>query len=144
MRIKLREIVGDGLDIVDQVNPADLELNVDFIDLDKPVIVRGHLERVSEFVIAKLTVSYTLDTVCARCLDPIDGETSFDLEADIPFRKGDEYVDLASWVREEILTGFNPRMLCQENCKGICPGCGAYLNTESCECGNRNKETAGD
>jgi uncharacterized protein len=26
------------------------------------------------------------------------------------------------------------KLLCNENCKGICAGCGADLNTELCKC----------
>lgn len=140
MRVKIREIVEGGLDIVDRAAPKDLDLAEEFIDLEKPIIVRGHLERVSDFVLAKLTVTYTMDTVCARCLDPIEGDARFDCEAEIPFRKGDEYIDLGQKVREEILTGYVSRVLCRPDCRGICQGCGAYLNTEQCECDNKKKE----
>ncbi|MBF0122672.1 MAG: DUF177 domain-containing protein [Candidatus Omnitrophica bacterium] len=142
MRVRLREIVEGGLDIVDQAAPKDLDLKEEFINLEKPIIVKGHLERVSDFVLAKLTVTYTLDTVCARCLDPIDGDVSFDFEADLPFKMGDKHVDLGARVREEILTGYVPRVLCKEDCQGICQGCGVYLNTEKCECNNKKKEVA--
>ena len=81
-----------------------------------------------------------MDMVCARCLDPIDGDVSFDFEADLPFKMGDKYVDIGERVREEILTRYVPRVLCQEDCQGICQGCGAYLNTEKCECDNKKKE----
>ena len=140
MRVEISEIVEGGLDIVDQARPKDLDLNEEFMNLDKTVVVKGHLERVNEFVLVKLTVTYTLDTVCARCLDPIDGDISFDFEADLPFKVGDKYVDLGERVREEILTGYVPRVLCKEDCQGICQGCGAYLNTEKCECDNKKKE----
>jgi len=26
------------------------------------------------------------------------------------------------------------RILCREDCKGLCPGCGANLNIEPCRC----------
>ncbi|MBF0569874.1 MAG: DUF177 domain-containing protein [Candidatus Omnitrophica bacterium] len=142
MRIKIREIVGDGLDIIEQVMPADLDLSEDFLNLEKPVRVEGHLERVDEFVLARLKVTYSADMVCSRCLDSVEGDVSVDLEFEIEFRKGDEFIDLGSRVREEILISYAPHVLCKEDCKGICQGCGAYLNTEECECPKQksNKE----
>ena len=52
MRVKINEIVDGGLDIVDQASPKDFDLKEEFINLEKPVIVRGRLERVSDFVLA--------------------------------------------------------------------------------------------
>lgn len=141
MRVKIREIMGDGgLDIVDQAMPEELDLREDFLNLEKPIVVRGHLERVDEFVLGRLKATYGVDTICARCLDPLERDVSLDIEIDLPFKNGDEFVDIGERVREEILIAYAPRLLCQEDCKGICAGCGAYLNTEKCECDNKKKE----
>jgi len=29
------------------------------------------------------------------------------------------------------------KLLCREDCQGICPGCGANLNQEACRCGEK-------
>ena len=39
-----------------------------------------------------------------------------------------------SLVYEEILLGFPMKVLCQEDCKGICKVCGANLNQGECGC----------
>ncbi len=46
----------------------------------------------------------------------------------------DDYIDLSGIFREQILLQLPMRQLCTEDCKGLCPGCGADLNTESCRC----------
>ena len=137
MRIKIREVTRQGLDIVEQVMPHELDLSEDFIDLESPIVVKGRLERVDNFILANLKVTYTVDTVCARCLDPIVGEMTRDYEFDFEFKDGDEFVDLGARVREEILMTYAPGTLCKEDCQGICKGCGVYLNTEECECEKR-------
>ncbi|MGI6260651.1 MAG: YceD family protein [Acutalibacteraceae bacterium] len=38
-------------------------------------------------------------------------------------------------VLADMLLEFPSKYLCQEDCKGICPGCGVNLNTEKCRCG---------
>lgn len=43
-------------------------------------------------------------------------------------------IDLTEIVRNNILISLPIRFLCDEDCKGICPTCGADLNEESCKC----------
>lgn len=43
-------------------------------------------------------------------------------------------IDLTDWVIEMLILDVPMKMLCREDCKGICPGCGADLNLEACTC----------
>ncbi len=91
---------------------------------------------------------------CDRCLDvfendfstafeiylmfPVEGDIMEETELDdqdmgVDFVTGDE-VDLAAIVREQIHLAMPMKVLCSENCAGICPGCGANLNREPCRC----------
>ena len=44
-------------------------------------------------------------------------------------------IDVDSLVREELLLAAPDHVLCQQNCKGICPTCGADRNAATCDCG---------
>jgi uncharacterized protein len=89
---------------------------------------------------------------CARCLEeypfPLDRRFRFVLtprvaavddseaaEKDIARTtyEGDE-VDLTPLVYEEALLALPTRPLCAETCRGLCPRCGANLNTAPCVC----------
>ena len=48
-------------------------------------------------------------------------------------------VDITSDIREELLLTMPSRFLCSEECKGLCPGCGANLNDGKCTCGKKKK-----
>lgn len=37
-------------------------------------------------------------------------------------------VDLERWVRDLLADGLPPKLLCREECRGLCPECGADLN----------------
>jgi len=50
---------------------------------------------------------------------------------------GDE-LDLAHDIEEQVAMEIPLKPLCDEDCKGLCPTCGADLNTGSCAC---SKET---
>ncbi len=44
-------------------------------------------------------------------------------------------IDLDELVREELLLAVPTHLVCQENCKGVCPTCGADRNVTDCRCG---------
>lgn len=43
-------------------------------------------------------------------------------------------IDLAQPVREELVLNTPGFALCREDCRGLCPTCGADRNTEPCSC----------
>ena len=72
--------------------------------------------------------------VCVRCgrdfpWTATDGEVAFSLEVE-----ADEFADLTEELRECIILSFPSNPLCSEDCKGLCPHCGADLNKGPCHC----------
>lgn len=45
-----------------------------------------------------------------------------------------EEINLSPFVREQVLLALPTRPLCVDSCRGLCVGCGADLNEESCRC----------
>lgn len=91
----------------------------------------------------------TLSLPCDRCLREVAETISFRTEREVDFSKSDEEraaeldetnfidgydLDVDAFVCEEILLGFPMKVLCQEDCKGICKVCGANLNEGECGC----------
>jgi uncharacterized protein len=140
MLVKLRDISREGVPFERTVMPHEIGLSEDFVDQEKPVVISGRLQLVDGFVLANLEVSYTLDTVCARCLEMLSRGFSKMCEFEIEYKQGDDSVDLGAYIREEVFIGYEPRVLCKEECKGICPSCGAYLNEEKCKCSKENNK----
>ena len=90
-----------------------------------------------------------LSVPCDRCLTeqrveiPISSEVEVDFNVTAEERVNDlnetSYIDgydldVDQLVYEEILLGFPMKVLCQEDCKGICKVCGANLNQGECGC----------
>ena len=93
-------------------------------------------------------ISGAVGTSCRRCLTDVNAPVVDDVhlifvdagedEIDDP----DVYVidarskelDLRPAVREHWLLGAPAFALCREDCKGLCPTCGADLNAGSCDC----------
>jgi uncharacterized protein len=75
---------------------------------------------------------------CARCLEPVstDLDVQFELQTDMEKK---EYIDghnldVDQLVHDEALLVWPERVLCREDCSGLCPTCGQNLNHGSCEC----------
>ncbi len=46
----------------------------------------------------------------------------------------DDVIDLAPLVLEQVVLQIPIKPLCREDCKGLCPRCGANLNETTCDC----------
>ena len=91
----------------------------------------------------------TVEIPCGRCLKPVKQEVSFRSEfvidrkktdreleeeaQDVSFLK-DTVLDTEKLAAGELLVHWPIRVLCKEDCKGICSRCGADLNIAPCEC----------
>jgi uncharacterized protein len=49
-------------------------------------------------------------------------------------------LDVDQLVRLEVLMGWPLKVLCREDCKGICDRCGKNLNDGACDCDDSPKD----
>jgi uncharacterized protein len=54
-------------------------------------------------------------------------------EAEVGYYEGDGIL-LEDALREQVLLEAPIRAICREDCKGLCPHCGANLNQQQCSC----------
>ncbi len=91
----------------------------------------------------------TLVCPCDRCLTDVDVDIPIEKDEIVDFNEtADDRIkdlnelsyingydlDVDHMVCEEILLGFPMKVLCQDDCKGICKVCGANLNQGECGC----------
>jgi uncharacterized protein len=53
----------------------------------------------------------------------------------------DEKLDLSAWARDSLVLDLPDKILCRDDCAGLCPGCGADLNHQACTCGPEEPDT---
>ncbi|MBR1859940.1 MAG: DUF177 domain-containing protein [Selenomonadaceae bacterium] len=46
----------------------------------------------------------------------------------------DGFIDIAEMIRDTVMAAQPIKNLCKEDCKGLCPICGANLNENECNC----------
>ncbi|MFR5601275.1 MAG: YceD family protein [Lachnospiraceae bacterium] len=114
----------------------------------EPVVLRiRHLGNRSLLVEGKAVLSLLIP--CSRCLQPVKIDFSLDIDCSLDMNQTDEerieeldeqpYVsgynlDVDQLVCNELLLNLPMKVLCNDNCKGICNRCGANLNHENCAC----------
>ncbi len=135
MKISIKDIKPEGIEVSGQI-AADL---VGLTPKDEgyftaPFAVQAKVNRAGNTVLAKTKVRSKYRSVCARCLADVDKDWNGNFLFDFPVDKQTEAVELDEDIRQEVLLNLPPRVLCKEDCKGICPGCGADLNNEKCKC----------
>ena len=54
-------------------------------------------------------------------------------EAEIGYYQGEGLL-LEDALREQVLLALPLKVICREDCKGLCPHCGANLNDGQCSC----------
>ena len=113
--------------------------------------VSGYLTDDAGYMRLHLTATLPYRGACARCLEPVEGVFALDFERTVAAEgtiseeqleeNDDAYVmirdgklDVDEALREELLVCFPMRLLCDEDCPGLCPKCGKPKKEGDCGC----------
>lgn len=149
MILQLREIFqieGMHLPVSYEITPEELS-EVRGYTFASPVAVSGEFYNRAGIVTLKYTVSCTLDVVCDRCLTELKRDYSYDFSHTVVpslQSEGDIYdtylvaqhdsIDMNETAISDLLLMLPTKMLCREDCKGLCDICGCNLNERTCNC----------
>ncbi len=153
MKISLSDIRDEGLHIHTQMSPGWLD-NIPELksgeegmrlasDIDVDLVVTKALREVT--VLGDL--SFSIEVPCSRCLETVRLDIKPDVrlllspadkvkdvdDVDHETYRGDE-VDLDDYLRGLIAVSLPVKVVCSEDCRGLCPRCGTNLNKETCDC----------
>lgn len=91
----------------------------------------------------------TLRIPCSRCLEPVDVPFELDICQELDLDRTEEeraenldeqpyldgyYLDVDQLIGNELLLNLPMKVLCREDCRGICNRCGMNLNHGACSC----------
>ena len=124
---------------------------LDGVTIETDARVSGSLTDNAGYMRLLLKAELDYSSECARCLAPINGVFSLDFERTV-VNEGtlsdeqldehfDEYavldkgmLDIDEQLREELLLSFPKKLLCSEDCPGLCPKCGKPRREGDCGC----------
>lgn len=147
MLLQLKDVfLNDGRRLsVDYSLPlSELELNGDY-PFKSPVEVCA--EAVNRAGLVELSVKTVFDytTRCDRCFEEIVKHMHFTfkhrLAVELIDDENDDYIETPDYnleldqlVESDIILNLPGKMLCKDDCRGLCPQCGQNLNSEQCRC----------
>lgn len=112
---------------------------------DKGVKVSGCVKNSTGIVTIEAKAEFTLNLNCDRCAERFSRSFSVPIEhtlvTEVNDETNDELIVVASFrydldplVTEDIILYLPTKILCKENCAGVCPQCGKNLNNGPCGC----------
>ena len=156
MKLDLRPMLRGETNRID----VDFHLNVTGstgVDFDSPAHIVGQITSDGGYMrlIAEATLAYSGE--CARCLEPVRGTFCMPFERTVVTEgtlteeqeenNVDEYVildngilDIDETVEESLVLSFPMRILCSDDCPGLCSVCGKPLRDGVCSCSKKERD----
>lgn len=117
------------------------------VSFTAPVRVNGFVCDNAGYMSLEASAEIDYSSRCARCLEDISGTFILKFNRTVATKgtlqneDNDEYVvvkngllDIDRELVEDLLLEFPVKLLCKEECEGLCPKCGKNLNFGSCDC----------
>lgn len=164
MKIDLRTLLAEDVRTlsVDFTLPAptdecnDPSCSLFGVTFPAPLTVRGEITNTAGYMRMSLASTIPYIVPCARCLSDVAGEFSFCLEKtvvpagllkNIREEDADDYVvvndgflDVDEQLLDILILDFPGKILCREDCAGLCAVCGKDLNDGPCTCTKKEKD----
>ncbi len=136
----------------------EIDLEGEEVKLKNAVNVHGTLTKRIAQTDVEGEIGAQIEVECTRCLQLTEQKLEIEFEAAFVSEENymsakeaeigakdldvsvieDDKIDLTELVREQILLNLPEQVFCLEDCKGLCPKCGANRNLIDCNC--REKE----
>ncbi len=137
---------GDTIPFLESFDLSDLCYGVSY-PVSEAVIAEGTVRNTAGVLVMKGTVHTRIHGVCDRCAGEFQRDVSFPIDAVLVTELSSEEdedenifplvgdsADLEEIVRTVFVLNLDSKLLCREDCKGICPRCGKNLNLGKCDC----------
>ena len=140
---------------VDKALLADPQSPLYAVSFRGPVDAHGEVVNNAGYIRLLLTLSSSYVASCARCLTDVPGEFSLSVERTVVTPKmaegmderdddfivtEDGFLDADALLSELFEMNFPTKILCREDCRGLCQRCGADLNVAPCSCGGKETD----
>ena len=143
---KIIDCPGASLPFDVSVDLSDLCYGVSY-PVTEPVVASGTVRNTAGVLMMTGDLTTTIHGTCDRCASPFDREIHFPIDVVLVTEMAneeneDEWVfplegdsaDLDDIVRTVFVLNLDSKLLCKEDCKGLCYRCGKNLNDGPCNC----------
>ena len=143
---KIIDSPGASVSFSTSVDLSDLCYGVSY-PVSEPVAAEGTVRNTAGVLVMTGRISTCIHGICDRCARDFRREVSFPIDVVLVTEMADEEnedewvfplegdsADLDDIVRTVFVLNLDSKLLCKEDCKGICQRCGKNLNDGPCDC----------
>ena len=143
---KIIDCPGASVPFSTSVDLSDLRYGI-CNPVSEPVLAQGVIRNTAGVLVMTGQISTTIHGICDRCTTPFDREILFPIDVVLVTELADEAnedewvfplegdsADLDDIVRTVFVLNLDSKLLCKEDCKGLCHRCGKNLNDGPCNC----------
>lgn len=156
------ESAGSVLPVVGHLDETGYSLGDHEFSLPSGIDYDLILTNAGEGILASGMVRAHVVGTCDRCLESAEFDIASEMDEYYLFEEPaeddladdedevdyslivDNKIELSEAITAALLMETPYVVLCQEDCKGLCPTCGANLNKESCNCAEKRAQEAAD
>lgn len=115
--------------------------------VSEPVLASGTVRNTAGVLVMTGEITTCIHGICDRCASPFDREIHFPINVVLVTEMANEEnedkwvfplegdsADLDDIVRTVFVLNLDSKLLCKEDCKGLCHRCGKNLNEGPCNC----------
>ena len=143
---KIMDTPGATVPFSTSVDLSDLQYGNSF-PVTEPVTAEGQVRNTAGVLVMTGCIQTTIHGTCDRCATEFDRQVEFPLDVVLVTELAneeneDEWVfplegdsaDLDDIVRTVFVLNLDSKLLCKEDCQGLCCRCGKNLNDGPCSC----------
>ena len=143
---KIIDCPGQSVPFSTSIDLSDLRFGTSY-PVSESVVAEGVVRNTAGVLMMTGSIRTCLHGVCDRCTAPFDREVHLPLDVVLVTEVADEdhedekvfplegdSADLEDIIRTVFVLNMDSKLLCKDDCKGLCCGCGRNLNEEACTC----------
>ena len=143
---KIIDCPGASVPFATSIDLSDLQFGTCY-PVSESVVAEGVVRNTAGVLMMTGSIRTCLHGVCDRCTAPFDREVHLPLDVVLVTELADEdhedekvfplegdSADLEDIIRTVFVLNMDSKLLCKDDCKGLCCGCGRNLNEEACTC----------
>ncbi|MBO5317998.1 MAG: DUF177 domain-containing protein [Oscillospiraceae bacterium] len=143
---KIIDCPGAVIPFSTSVDLSDLQFGTSY-PVSEPVLASGQVRNTAGVLMMTGTITTCIHGTCDRCAADFDRDVELPINAVLVTELAneeneDEWVfplegdsaDLEDIVRTIFVLNLDSKLLCKEDCKGLCCRCGKNLNDGPCSC----------
>jgi uncharacterized protein len=134
MKISLSKISREGLEVSEELAAKELELNTEEIQFVSSIKATAQVTRQQNLVNVSVELRSRTRKTCSRCLQEFIDDFNQSCKITTEVGPNQEFLDVTDNIREDILLNYPLKILCKQDCRGLCPICGKNLNDGDCGC----------